>query len=206
MTDWTTLVYGLIVRPGEAMTRASRSFSWRAGLVVLLVATVSWHFASAMLFHNILPSFAVGFVFLLPVRAVLVIAVWVVAAALVHAVARGMKGYGTVGSLLLVLGLAALPLALLAPLSLLTEPLGLGGKLLFILCAAVLALWSVVLAVVGVRRAYYLSGAGAAVAVLAPCAVLPLIVLGASVLYGMSWLYLHALRAAAGMLSFISVL
>jgi len=198
MTRWTELTYQLMVHPGEAMTRASRSQAWGIGLLALLAATLSWHISSAILWRGVLPAGPATLVVLLPIRAVLVLVLWIIAAALTHAVARGLKGYGTLSGLFLVLGLATLPFVLLAPLAVLTSAVP-GGGVVFFLCLLVLCVWSLVLAVKGVRRVYYLTSGAAAISVLLPWLLLPLAVLGAALIYVTFWLGLSLMSSIASL-------
>ena len=105
--------------------------------------------------------------------------------------------YGAVSSVLLI-GLASLPFALTAPLALLTAAVGgAGGVALLVMCLAALGVWSLVLAVMGVRRAYYLSGGGAAVSVLAPWPLMVLPMFGAIVIHVFCQIVLIGLSLAA---------
>ena len=182
MTGWTTVTYELLMRPSAALERAARSSSWGLGLAVLVAATLSWHVASTLHAAQRSGVGAPVLILVLPFRLVLVLLMWVGLVALIHLVARGLRGYGSPRALFLVVGLSSLPLVFLTPLAILTRPLSGAGSALYAMALGCLCVWSLVLLVKGVRRVYVLGSGAAVISVVGSWALLCTLALSAAVL------------------------
>ena len=169
------LCYALIARPSAAMATVRRTSATRIAMAIVVLALVSQHVAGAL--FDVPPAnrflWTLVVVGSFVVKVVMAAALWLTLTLTCHAVARLMGGYSEIGRCFSLLGLSAAPLALGTPLALLARASGAGGALFYAnIALPLLALWALVLAVIGLREVYRLGPASAVISVLLPPVVL----------------------------------
>lgn len=173
------LVYGVLFEPRGAMVRVAEQTP--TGIAALVVAILS--LVGTIMFYitikQVLSDNGQGWFFpaavFLPVAAILSLFFsffkWFLYSAVLHLTADLLGGRGSARAVFAVVGLSGLPALFMVPFQLLAFlffPRSSAVDILLILAALALAVWSLILAVIGMKAAHGISTGRALLAALAP--------------------------------------
>lgn len=153
MSDWSLFCYDLLLHPTQIFPKLALRRYWGLAACILAITTLLHSLTQAGHHHqplfSLLPQFLInaGGVFLL----------WTVFSLLVSLSAELFGGSGRITDTMTGLGLASLPLVLLAPVNALPNLLGSAGISLQLLLSIGIAFWVLVLSVLGIQAAQQFS-------------------------------------------------
>ncbi len=179
------LVYGVLFEPGKTMEKvAQKPPLGKVALVVAILSVLSS--LMGMLIISRSPNAIAGYPLpgigtLAPLGIVLGLLwgyiKWFGYSAIVHLAAELLGGGGSARGVFAIAGLAGLPLIFNIPVQFAGYWFGAGNVVLALLSGLAFGIWSIVLLVIGVRRAHGLPAGRAALAVFAPALALVFLML-----------------------------